>query len=565
VSGRGAQSQQNVAKEQMMAGGIFGISVSGLNAAQAGIRTTEHNIANVNREGYRRQEVDYSSSRAQYSSSGYFGNGVQVDTVRRVYNQFLDNSVLQNQTQLSRAQTYTAQASSVDKMLGDAGSGLSTAMDSFFAAVNSVANDPTADAPRQVLIAQGNNLVGRINALNDKLNRDLAASNSDLATMTSTVSTLAARIANLNSNIGTFEAANGQPANDLRDQRDELIGELNKLVNVSTLQQSDGSLNVYIGSGQPLVVGHVANSMTTVADPLNPQLRQPALTMGSMTLTLDSRLISGGEIGGILAAREQIVIPAKQELDRLAFAFADQFNTQHQLGFDLAGNAGVAFFSTAASMLQQPAALTGTTGAATLTLAKSSQLVASDYDLTFDGTNYTLTRLSDGASTTGAIGAVTTIAGQPQGFTLSVAGAVAGDRWSVRPIADAAYQIDMNISSASLIAAASTSAGSPGDSANALILADLHINGGFTNGVTFNAAYNSLISRTASLTSEADLNVAAFTSLVSQAEAAQRSTSGVNLDEEAVNLISFQQAYQASARAIQVASSLFDEILALAR
>jgi flagellar hook-associated protein 1 FlgK len=378
------------------------------------------------------------------------------------------------------------------------------------------------------------------------------------------VTNLSTQVAGLNNQISRSEAIGGQPANDLRDQRDQLIAQINRLVNVSTLRQADGSLNVYIGNGQPLVVGGSANAMTAVSDPSNNQLKQPALTIGGVTISLAASMVAGGQLGGVLGVRDEVVLPAVRELNRLALAFADQFNTRHLLGFDKNGAAGTEFFTPVATMLQQPQPFAGTSGAATLTLTDSSQLEASDYLLSYDGANFTLTRLSDGASSTGGIGAVTTINGQDQGFTLAVAGEAAGDRWLVRPSADAAGLFDVAIADPDAIAASGASADSPGDNSNALALAGLRVNGGF-GGVSFDGTYNALISRTASLASESDLNLAAFTSLTAQAESARQSASGVNLDEEAVNLIRFQQAYQASAKAIQVATTLFDELLAMVR
>lgn len=558
-----------------MASGILGAGLTGLYAAQAGIRTTEHNISNVNTAGYKRQEVSFFATRPEYSGSAYFGTGVSIDSVRRQYSQFLDNEVLVNQSQLSRHETYVSRGSQIDVLLGDSGSGLSTALDNFFGAINAVANEPTSNAARQTMLSAARNLVGRVNTLTEKLQSQLAASNREIDSIAAQVTTYAQRLASLNDDISRAEALNGQPANDLRDQRDQILTELNKLVNVTTTEQSDGSVNVFIGSGQALVVGGNASRMGSALDPADTSLRVPTLIMGNTTLTLDTGTLNGGQLGGLLEEREQIVLPALRDIGRIAIGLAEEFNALHAAGYALDGTTtGLNFFSTGASMLRQPLANSNNagTGQIAATLTSASQLTSSEYLLSYDGANYTLTRLSDGSTRTGTLAQVTDLdsnGSNDQGFTLALSSGTpsAGDTWSIRLTQDggATFTLNATISDPSMIAAASQM-NAPGDNTNILAMADLQFANVMDNGAaTFNEVYNQTIGRTASLVSEADWNAAAFTSLVAEAETAQKSVSGVNLDEEAVNLIRFQQAYQAAAKAIQVASSLFDELLNVVR
>ncbi len=541
-----------------MAGGILGIALTGLNAAQAGLRTTEHNIANVNTAGYRRQEVNYAALQPMFHGAGYFGNGVGLDAVRSQYNQFLDNEVLLSEAQQAKYETYSATAGQVDKLLGDSASGLSTAMDNFFSAVNELANDPTSNAARQLMLSAGENLAGRIRAMDGKLRDYLRAGNGEIAAVVTQANVYAGRIATLNNDIARAEAANGgTPANDLRDQRQQLISELNKLVNVSLLQQPDGSTNVFIGSGQPLVVGNKAYTLSTATDPNNTLLKVPTIDVGGTTLTLDSNLVTGGKLGGLLSLREGAILPAFDDLNRIAIALGTEVNRVHRGGLDYNLAAGGAFFT------DPIAGAPGNTGTLRLTLGNDLQLVRSDYTLTYDGANYTLTRLSDGTVTgPGTLAAVT--AGQGFSLTATVAPA-AGDSWTIS-LKDYARAMDVVPTTTAAVAAAGATADGPGDNTNALALAALQISSILNNGtVTFAAAYNQTITRTASLAAESDLNRTAYTSLAAEAKRAAQSVSGVNLDEEAVNLIRFQQAYQAAAKAIQVASSLFDEILGIVR
>lgn len=557
-----------------MATGTLGIALTGLAAAQAGIRTTQHNISNINTEGFRRQEVAYAALTAAYAGSTYYGAGVGVSTVRNLYSQFHDSQVLLNQAQLSRSEAFANQASQIDKLTSDTNSGLTSALDAFFSATQTVVSDPTSNAARQVMLSSGRNLASRFNSLSASLNDIRVDSNREIASTVTRINALAGQIAKLGGDIAHAEASSGQNANDLRDQRDQLVADLNQLINVTPVQQNDGAFNLFVGSGQALVTGSSVTRLTVTPDENHPEFDLPALSLpGGALQSLDATLISGGSLGGLLAAREAVLQPAMQDLDRLALAFAAQFNAQHQAGFDKQGVAGGAFFTDAAVLSQylQPAPQPTNTGSLTISaaLTDSSQIAASDFELSFDGVNYTLTRLSDGVSSSDpSLAAVTTLGGAAQGFTLSDIGGVpaAGDLWLIRPSHNAAAAFSASIANPNLIALSSSSAGSPGNNENGLLLAELQTQQTSIGGTdTFSSAYAQLVARTATLASEADIGVAAYEALTSQSKAAQQAISGVNLDEEAANLIRFQQAYQASAKALQVATSLFDELIGIMR
>ncbi len=474
-----------------MATGLLGIALSGLAAAQAGISTTQHNIANINTAGFRRQEVDYAARTANFFGNSHFGSGVAVSTVRNLYSQFQDSQVLLNQAQLSRNEAFAGQASQIDKLVGDKDSGLTTALDTFFSASQTVASDPTSNAARQVMLSSGRNLAARINNLATAFRDIRNDGNREVAVTVSNINTLTSQIADLSSNIARAEgtASDAQPANDLRDQRDNLVAQLNKLINVTPVQQTDGAFNLYVGNGQPLLIGASAMRMSSIPDATNPEFNVPALNLpGGITLPLDSDLISGGTLGGLLAARDSVLLPAMQDLDTLAFELATRFNAQHQLGFDKTGAAGNLFFADLATLANPP---------------------------------------ENAAS---------------------------------------AFAMHAGMTNPNLIAASATAAGSPGDNANALLLAGLQTQANTVNGSdTFASAYAQLVARTATLAAEADINVAAYETLTKLSVQSQQAISGVNLDEEAANLIRFQQAYQASAKSLQIASSLFDELLAILR
>lgn len=553
-----------------MSSGVVGIAVSGLNAAQAGLRTTQQNIANINTVGYRRQEVQFTSGTPQFGGGGYLGSGVSVSEVRHQYSEFLDKEVMLNQTLLSRHETSSSRAALVDKLLGDKTTGLSGSMDSYFAAVQELANDPASSVSRQNLLAAGNNLSQRFATLGTKLEDYRASANNDLADMARQVNVLSAQIAQANISVQRSKTSSGNGAIDAVDARDKLIEDLNKLINVTRIDQPDGDTTLYLGSGKALVSGQTVFALGTapsaadsrshdlVVD-LQPRLytslmADPTPTLGNSVMVLDGNSVTGGQIAGVLDYRSNILEPAIRDLNRVALGVAAKVNEQHRAGLDYNLAAGGDFFDNPVR------ADSGATGQLQMNLSNDLLLDPVGYTIAYDGADYTLTSLSTGASVTGNLAAIS--AGQ--GFTLTATTApVAGDSWT---IGDQARQMRMSVSTTAAIAAASATATGPGDNVNALSLAGLQTSRILNNGAaTFASVYNQSVGRTASLAAQTDMNRDAFQSMTDSAISSRQSVVGVNLDEEASNLIRFQQAYQASARAIQVANQIFDELLAAVR
>lgn len=556
-----------------MASGILGIGITGLNAAMGAVRTIQHNIANANTPGYHRQAVQLTANPPTFSGAGFFGNGVAITTVARIYSQFLDNELMRSQGQLARHEVYAAYASQIDRLLGDPNSGLNPALSAFFAAVQEVANDPTSMAAREAMLAAGRNLAGRINNLGRSLEDMQADINGEMASIASEANAYLRRIADLNDRIALLQAMGGNPPNDLIDQREQLTAELNKLMDVSVIRGGDGSYNLYLGGGQPLLIGNQPNLLGVTDDPYDSRIKTLTLGVGGATLTLDSQLVKGGRLGGLLALREEVLLPAQRELGRLAVAFADQFNATHKNGYDYNGALGGDFFTATSDLIRQPLRHVGNSSSdppdIAIAIDNSNALTGSDYLLNFNGTNYNLLRISDNQLVASSItpGSSVTV----DGFTLTVDSSaddapVAGDRWLIRLTTDAASEFSLVLADPRKIAAAATAAGAPGDNSNALALAALQTSPTLSNGTTtFAGHYAQLVAHTASHAAEADIAVKAYDSLARQAFETQQALSGVNLDEEAANLIRYQQAYQAAARALQVASSLLDELLAIGR
>lgn len=543
-----------------MATSILSIGQSALAAAQAGINTTGHNIANSATPGYNRQVIVQGAAQAQNFGFGFLGQGVEVSTVKRVYNEFLGNQVQSAQTTKSGLDSYYTQISQINNMLADPTTGLSPALQEFFTGLQNVASNPTLIPARQSALSSAESLASRFQSMAGRLDEIRQSLNGQIQSSVADINAYGAQIAQLNDAIGKVERASGQPPNDLLDQRDQLLMDLNKQIKVTVVTQGS-DYNVFIGNGQPLVVGVSTYTLTNVASPTDPGKIEVAYRASNGNLvSLAESALSGGELGGLLEFRSQSLEPAQNALGRVAIGLAGTFNTQHQAGFDLGGVAGGNFFSVAAPVVGANGNNTGT-AALTASISNPNQLTTSDYRLQYDGTNYTVTRLSDNTPTT--------FAAFPQtidGVTLNLtAGAAAGDSFLIRPTVAGASGFGVTVTDPAKIAAAAQT-GAVGDNRNALLLGALQTANTLGNGtVSYQGAYSQFVSLVGNKTHELEVTRSAAGSLLTEATNALQNESGVNLDEEAANLMRYQQAYQAAGKVMQIASQLFDVLLSIGR
>ncbi len=638
-----------------MSNGIFGIGLSALQAAQRGLLVTGHNISNTATPGYTRQQVIQSTSDARATGSGFIGQGVQVDTVKRAYNQFLSRQVAQAGTESSQLETYFSQMKQIDSLLADSmgGSGLSPALQDFFGSLQEMATNPAEVASRQSMLSNAEVLVRQFHSMNSQLNEIQEGVNRQIENSTALINTLGAQIAKLNETIHMAESsANGQPANDLRDQRDELVAQLNDEVR-ATVVQSDGGYSVFLGGGQPLVMGSQASQLTARPSAMDADRLEIVHVTGGSSIPLKEANLDGGKLGGLLQFRNEIIDTVRNGLGRVAIGLAGTFNEQHRLGQDAQGNLGGDFFTTPGPVV---AASTENTGSAVIDaeIVSYRDLDVSDYRLSFDGANYTLQPIRNGVE--GTVQTFTTFPQTVDGVRLNLASGTvaAGDEFLIRPTAKGASQIAVSVQDTAKIAAAApirtsapatntgtgrisagtvnaplptdpnlqqavtltftsattfdvsgTGTGNPAsvpftaggpitfngwtvqitgtpqpgdtfsigpntdgvaDNRNALLLGALQSSNTLAaGGASYRGAYGQLVSLMGNKTRELEVTAGAQAALLTQTRALQQSEAGVNLDEEAANLLRYQQAYQAASKVIQTANQMFDALLEITR
>jgi flagellar hook-associated protein 1 FlgK len=469
--------------------GILGTALSGLMAFQRSLDTTSHNIANVNTDGYSRQRVELGTRPAEFTGAGYIGQGVNITAVSRSYDQFITNQLTSSTSAFAETNTLSTLASQVDNITSNEATGLSPALKSFFNAVNEVANDPSSLPVRQVMTSEAGSLTQQFNSLSSRFEDLRKQTNNQMQASVDDINSFAESIAALNSKIVTDSSgtSGGQLPNDLMDQRDALLAKVAEKISVSTITQQDGSISVFIGKGQSLVLGVSATKLSLAGSSTDPSHQN--ILMGGQDI---SKQITGGELSGALKFRDTVLDPAQQQLGVVAAGFAVEFNAVHTAGFDLKGNQGTDMFGLGAVPVVPSL---GSSGSITAVYdpANTGKLNPSDYRLDYNGAAYSLTRLSDNTLITLPV----TFPGTPasvEGMTITQAAPPAsGSSFLIRPTFDAAKKMTALITDPALIAAAGSNipgppvAPIPGDNTVALGLADLEKKSALLGGkATFN-------------------------------------------------------------------------------
>jgi flagellar hook-associated protein 1 FlgK len=662
-----------------MAGDILSIGKSGLFAAQAGLTTTGHNISNSNVAGYSRQVVVQQNTAPIMYGGAYYGTGTAVTTIKRFSDDFLNTQVRNATGSKTALDAFNAQIKQVDDLLADDDAGLSPALQSFFAGVQDMAGNGASVPSRQSMLSAAQTLAGRFQSMNTRLDEVRAGVDSTIAADVTQINSYAQQIADLNNQIAGMASYGQNLPNDLLDKRDQLVLELNKYVKADVSPGDAHSLTISIGNGMPLVVGKQAFQLTTTTSLTDKTRVEVGLQTGSNVTILAEGSLTGGELGGMIDFRANVLDKTQSELGRVAVGLALTFNAQHKLGVDQLGNPGQDFFSVArpAVTANSKNALVSTT-VVDVAISDPSKLTGADYRVDYDGTQYKITNLSDKSSVAvtppapipPAITPVTTLTFQGMDFTITGATAT-GDNFLVRPTINGASSFAVAIADTSQIAAgapvsttapltnkgtATIDAGSvdknflasgltlpmkltydaatgmlngfdpaqdvtvtvngvsqtytaavppaaptpipyassgatytvggvsftisagmkdqdsftiakasgSGDVRNANLLGALQSAKVLDNGnSTYQSTYAKLVSYVGNKAREAEVNGNAADAMLSSATNAQQGVSGVNLDEEATNLMRYQQAYQAAGKIMQVASTIFDTLLSI--
>ncbi|TGD73141.1 flagellar hook-associated protein FlgK [Mangrovimicrobium sediminis] len=536
---------------------IFSIGVSGITAAQTALNTTSNNISNVYTPGYNRELTLLQDSSVTA--------GVQVNAIQRQFNYFTAGQLNEATTGLRYYETYEVQVNQIDNLLADQDAGLSALMQNFFSSLSDLSAAPADPAARQGVIGAANTLTAQFRSVTDYLADMHRGINTQIDLEVDQVNNITEQIAHLNKEISITRAKTQAEPNSLLNRRDQLVAELSESLDVRVIIQGGGSYSVTLGNGQPLVSGNDSYQLRSIDSSAEPGRRVIGyVDAAGNTLEISDSKIKGGKIGGLLSFRSESLDPVRDEIGRLAVSLATEFNAIHTGGIDLNGDPGLEFFS-----IGGPTTFSNDKNLGT---AAFSAVYGDTQDLT--GVNYTL-QVSNAAT-----GEFTVTRSDGQGsFTATLDGAnqitvdgvvltldnpallVNGDKFNLQPTRNATADFGAVIQDISLIAAGQV--GGTGDNLNAIALQDLQNTSIVGGSATLGQGYASIVSDAGNRTNIVQINRSAQEGITQQVRNLQQSESGVNLDEEAANLVRYQQYYQANAKVIEVGSTVIDTLLGL--
>jgi flagellar hook-associated protein 1 len=541
---------------------IFSIGQSALSAAQAGVTTAGQNIANASTVGYSRQTVVQTAATPQALGFGFIGQGTQVVDIQRSYNDYLGVQVLAASAASHQLDTQYTQSALIDNMLADPSAGLSPAMQSLFGSLQEMSVSPSDVATRQLFLSNAESLVSRFHDVGERLDNIRQGLNLQITSSVQSINAASQQLASLNLAIDSAQGvAGGKASNELLDQRNQVLLDLSKQVKV-TVNEQDGQYSVFIGNGQPLVVGAQARALRVVPSPTDSTRLEVAYDSVGQKSIMSANNLAGGTLGGLLEFRSQVLEPTQNELGRIALALGSQFNSINTSGVTATGGQGGMIFTLPPMTVAPNSANTGS-GTLSANLADVTKLTTSDYRLQRLDSKFVLTRSSDNVILkSSADFSDVQSAAATQGFALNMAGAMTdGDEFKISPTSQMASRISVALNSVSGIASA-TAAHSPGDNSNVLKMLDVQtvklLDGGTQS---LQSAYAKTVSRIGSKTNELQVTSTSAQQILAQSERAIQDVSGVNLDEEAANLLRYQQAYQAAGKVMQIAKQMFDSLL----
>jgi len=651
---------------------VLNIGANGLQAAQIGIATTGQNISNANTPGYSMEVSQQVQEPAQGYSFGYIGHGAQVSTIVRQFNQLLTTQINSTQSTSSQLTSYSNMITPLDNLVADPKAGLSPVLQSFFSSLQNLSANPSGVASQQTAMSSAQTLVSQFQSLQNQLNQSATSVNAQIGYEVTSINADAQQLASVNQAIQIgYAAANNQPPNTLLDQRDLLVNKLSQETQVTVVPEGN-MFNIFMGNGQPLVMGAIANSLTTTPSASNPANLEVAYSNPpAAPQPINESFLPGGTLGGLLAFRSNSLSQVQNSIGQIAIVLGSAMNAQNQLGQTVNGTMGNALFTIGSPVVTTNTNNNAVTNAQlSATITTPGALKPDNYTLAYDGTNYTITDNTTNTlkSTFAAFPAVPTanvniIDGVT--YTLSAGTMTKGDSFAISPTAAGAAAFGLVTSDPAAIASAApiatsvatTNSGSgvmtpgsvstgfvpgnatpsttltytsgvpgtisvipntsvvvtvngvsttyapgtsfaytagmtmsfnnmtvglsgtpangdtftvganpngTGDNRNILLMNALQTQKTLNNGTAnFQDVYAQMVNAVGNTTSQLNTTGAAETNLLKAATKQQQSISGVNLDQETVNLLQYQQVYEACGKLIQVASQNFSTVLNL--
>lgn len=646
---------------------LLNVGSRALLANQAALQTAGHNIANVSTPGYSRQTVVLQTVQGQFTGGGYIGKGVDVQTIQRNHSELLTRQSTAASAVDAGDTVRMDRLRQLQEVFSGGASGIGASINDMMNALSDVVSAPTDLTARSVALTRMDETAARMRDASQRLDEIGYTVAEQLKGSMVAVNSLAKNIAGINEQIARAKG-NGQPANDLLDQRDQLIRELNQHIQTSQVAADDGTVSVFVAGSQPLVLGNQAATLS-IDDPIDfgagsGKKVLSFLAPGSSTkVELNESMLGGGQVAGLLRFQNNDLAEGRNLLGRMAIAISESMNTQNRLGLTLNGQPGENLFAPISLGNATPSNFNTSTATMALTVTDPTALQASSYTISFTaGDAGSVTRHSDGkvfnfdGSALPPVAVASVFSAQGLGVTLS--GAVnAGDQFVINSLQGAAAELQaLQYSPTDLAAANPVNAAMGATNGGSLQLASLKATGpitqpatgspvtiAFTAGspATYSATvpgppvatiatgnyvsgekiaingweialqgapksgdtvtvgnatdsqygdwyerdtgnasalmalrdvpmfdnatladgFASAMAQVGTRTQSAQFAAELSSSIAANLERDRTAVAGVNLDEEAARLIQYQQAYQASAKMIQIAQNIFDTLI----
>lgn len=651
---------------------LLNVGARALMANQIALQTTGHNIANVNTAGYSRQSVAFQTSAGQNIGNGYIGNGADVASILRNFSELLNRQAAAASAVSAADAARSQSLNQMQEVFAGGSNGLGAAINDMMNAFADVSSSPTDLTSRNVVLTRMNELAARFRSASAQLDELDYSTKQQMSNNVNVVNSLAGQVAALNGQISRA-VATGHTPNDLLDQRDQLVRDINKYVQTSQVDGDDGSITLFVGGSQPLVMGQSAAQLSAKESQQYPGSGQMSLYFqqgAGQAVELTAAMVGGGEMAGLLKFQNSDLAEGRNLLGRMSATLGAALNQQQQSGLTLDGKRGAALF-TVPTTVAGHTTISGVTAEVSFVDQTSTSIPqkpldftayqASDYKVLFkDNGALSLIRLSDNKVTEfNSVGDLATETVDGLKFNISAAGAK-GETVLFQPYANVAHDFKALVSSPRDLAAANpVTAGMSQDNKGNLQLSSLKVNSSdftlpstsgvelsfqvdaqgnvtytvagstnpasnvagrpyvsgqpiaidgwsitltgtphegdkllvgnaldpqygdaytrnagnatafmdlrdqtlFDGGTTLSDGYSSLIAQVGTRTQSASYAAKLSSTIASNLESDRASVSGVNLDEEAAKLLQFQQAYQASAKMLQVAQGIFDSVI----
>ncbi len=546
----------------------------GLLAQQLAIEVTGQNIANVETEGYSRQDVTFEANTPRhaikYGSMHQIGTGVRVAGIERAHDQFLFEQIM-DEGDLTGSTEVKKDIFEQLEVLFNEGSGrsLNDALSSFFASVHDLATNARGLSERADLVSKAEHLASTFNQTGKQLYTIQRNIDSTIETEVVKINSLTTQIGKLNESIHANEPASQYKANDLRDNRDRLVKELSKKIDIQLIEESDNQISLTLKDGTALLLKDQVFDLSTSINANNESFYDIYIDSGSATKDITST-ITGGELRGYLDMRDTEVESILDKMNILSASFIQEFNGIHRAGFGVDGSSGLDFFSSLDVTVEHDVDNTGT-AVVSMTNASPTTISVDEFEITFTGSNaFTLNNLTTKNASSGTFTFTTgSTFNIKDGFAVTISGtALAGDKvtFSVSEDAASGMSVSSTITANTQKIAAGTTTN--GDGGNALLMAGLQNELAFNSvtwssgsgSYTFDEYYNAVVSTIGIESFSAQATLRQQEGIMLQLNSRRESISGVSIDEEMIKMIKFQQAYNASARMISVVDEMLDAL-----